>query len=114
MAERLGAGGQTAAYISRNSKLKSKWQSVNSIVEISGRSISSLIRTQGIGDLFSEYLGASANGFDYNLAFIPGSFDAVSNEMFDPEYMNALYQLGYELASKGYPWNKRPPGVEAQ
>jgi hypothetical protein len=86
----------------------------NSIVEISGRSISSLIRTQGIGDLFSEYLGARANDFDYNLAFIPGSFNAVSNEMFDREYMNALYQLGYDMASKGYPWKKRPPGVDAQ
>jgi hypothetical protein len=86
----------------------------HNVLEISGRSISSLIRTQGIGDLYSEYLGARENGFDYNLAFIPGSFNAVSKEMFDREYMNALYQLGYDLASKGYPWKKRPPGVEAQ
>jgi len=115
LAERLGAKGQTTAYIIRNSRLKPKWQSVNnSIIEISGRSISSLIRTQGIGDLFSEYLGARANDFDYNLAFIPGSFNAVSNEMFDREYMNTLYQLGYDMASKGYPWKKRPPGVDAQ
>lgn len=115
LAERLGAKGQTTAYIIRNSRLKPTWQSVDhNIVEISGRSISSLIRTQGIGDLFSEYIGARANDFDYNLAFIPGSFNAVPNEMFDPEYMNALYQLGYDLASKGYPWKKRPPGVEAR
>ncbi len=115
LAERLGAEGQTAAYIIRNSKLNPKWQSVeHNIIQISGRSISSLIRTQGIGDLFSEYLGARANGFDYNLAFIPDSFNAVSKEMFDPEYMNTLYELGYDLASKGYPWKKQPPGVEAQ
>jgi hypothetical protein len=115
IAKRLGAEGRTTAYIIRNSKLKPRWQSVDhNIVDISGRSISSLIRTQGIGDLYSEYLGARVNGFEYNLAFIPGSFNADSKEIFDQEYMRALYQLGYDLAKKGYPWEKRPPGVLPQ
>jgi len=28
--------------------------------------------------------------------------------------VDALYQVGYDMASKGYPWKKRPPGVDAQ
>ena len=74
----------------------------------------SLIRAQRIGDLFSAHIGARANDFAYNLSFTPDSFNAAPNETFDPEYMNALYQLGYDLATKGHPWKKRPPGVEAQ
>ena len=30
------------------------------------------------------------------------------------EDMNALYKLDYNLASKVYPWKKRPTGVAAQ
>ena len=31
-------------------------------------------------------------------------------EGFDPVYMSKLYELGYQMASKGYPWVKAPPG----
>jgi predicted patatin/cPLA2 family phospholipase len=111
LAERLGAKGQTTVYVIRNAKLKPEWQTVErEIFAIAGQSVSSLIRTQGIGDLYREFVGAKAYGFDYNLAFIPDSFDAASKDLFDPEYMSALYQLGYDLASKGYPWEKQPPG----
>ncbi|NCF80176.1 MAG: patatin [Proteobacteria bacterium] len=115
LSKRLGAEGQAAVYIIRNAKLKPKWHAVErNILQIAGRTSSSFIRTQGIGDLYREFVGAKAYGFDYNLAFIPASFDAESKELFDPEYMNALYQLGYDLASKGYPWKKQPPGQKPQ
>ena len=29
--------------------------------------------------------------------------------MFDPEYMRKLFDLGYQMAKAGYPWNKAPP-----
>jgi predicted acylesterase/phospholipase RssA len=91
IAKHLGAKGRTSAYIIRNSKLKPHWESMeHSITQIAGRSIGSLIRTQGIGDLYSEYLGAKENGFDYNLVFIPGSFNVKPKEIFDPEYMSDL------------------------
>ncbi len=113
--DRLGAKGQATAYIIRNAKLKPKWQAVErNILEIAGRSSDSMIRTQGIGDLYREYAGTRSYGFDYNMAFIPDSFDVESKEPFDPKYMNVLYQLGYDLAKSGYPWEKHPPGVEPQ
>ena len=115
IAERLGAKGRTSAYIIRNGKLKAHWESMeHNVIQIAGRSISSLIRTQGIGDLYSEYLGAKENDFDYSLLFIPGTFNLKPKEVFDPEYMSALYQLGYDLAKRGDAWKKRPPGIEEQ
>jgi hypothetical protein len=79
-------------------------------MSIAGRAISSLIHTQGIGDLDRIYLITQRDGVDYNLAYIPASFNAPHREEFDTEFMRALFQTGYDMAAKGYPWQKTPPG----
>ena len=79
---------------------------------IAAASIDSLIRTQGLGDLYRLYLVALDDGLDYNLAYIPESFDLEPKEAFDPEYMQQLFDLGYQMAKNGYPWAKTPPGFE--
>ena len=79
---------------------------------IASRSIGSLIRTQGIGDLNRIFMLAKRDGLDFNLAYIPDDFNAQMNEIFDPEYMQALFDLGYEKAKDGYPWSKSPPELE--
>ena len=79
-------------------------------MSIAGRAISSLIHTQGIGDLYTIYLTAQRDGTDFNLAYVPASFDAPHREEFDTDYMRALYQTGYDMAANGYPWQKTPPG----
>lgn len=80
---------------------------------IAGRAISSLIRTQGIGDMYRLYFGAQRDGLGYHLAYIPSDFDEKPKEMFDPEYMRKLFDLGYRMAKSGYPWHKAPPGFES-
>jgi hypothetical protein len=80
---------------------------------IAGRAISSLIHTQGIGDLYRIYLTTQRDGVDFNLAYIPASFNAPHKEDFDTEFMRQLYAVGYDMAAKGYPWQKSPPGFVA-
>jgi hypothetical protein len=80
-------------------------------MSIAGRAVSSLIHTQGIGDLYKIYLTTQRDGVDFNLAYIPASFTAPRQEEFDTEYMRQLYALGYDMATKGYPWQKTPPGL---
>jgi len=113
LTKRLGAVGQTRAFVIRNARLAPQWKTVDrSIVDISGRTVDSLIRTQGIGDLFREYSGAAAWGFDYNFAYISSDFDpGDAEDGFNVKYMSALYQFGYDLARNGYPWEKAPPGL---
>lgn len=109
----LKVPGAPHAYIIRNAKLQADWQGVEPwLPEIAGRSVSSLIRTQGFGDMYRMYISAKRDGLDYNLAYIPDSFDAPLKEAFDPVYMNELYALGYRMAKAGYPWSKAPPGME--
>ncbi|EMG37350.1 putative esterase of the alpha-beta hydrolase superfamily [Desulfocurvibacter africanus PCS] len=98
-------------YVIRNARLDPEWASVDRrAMSIGERAISSLIHTQGIGDLYTIYLTSKRDGVDYNLAFIPASFDAKHQENFDTEYMRALFRTGFDMAAKGYPWDKTPPG----
>ncbi len=98
-------------YVVRNARLDSDWAEVQrQTFSIAGRAISSLIQTQGVGDLYKIYTTAQRDGIDYNLAYIPKSFNAPHKEDFDSAYMRKLFQTGYDLAVKGYRWDKTPPG----
>ncbi len=50
-------------------------------------------------------------GVQYDLALHPKTFLARHKEEFDTDYMRKLYQTSYDLAVKGYPWEKAPPGL---
>jgi hypothetical protein len=43
------------------------------------------------------------------LAYIPPTFKTPHTKDFDTVYMRALYDLGYDMAEKGYTWSKKPP-----
>ncbi len=110
--DNLNTVGERRAFIIRNSKLDMGWQAVDrSMISIAGRSATSMVHTQGMGDLYREFIGASKFGFDFNLAYIPNEFDVRPEELFDPNYMRQLYDLAYDLALDGYPWTKIPPGL---
>ena len=101
-------------YVIRNTRIDPNWASVDrKTVSIVGRAITSLIQTQGIGDLYRIYLTAQQDKLDFNLAFIGSEFNVEHKEEFDTVYMRALYDYGYQLARKGYPWMKAPPGLKA-
>jgi hypothetical protein len=97
-------------YIIRNEQVYPDYKKVKpQLKHIASRAIDSLIKSQGIGDLYRLYTYAQRDDLDYNLAFIPKSFTAKSASEFDTAYMNALFQVGYQMASRGYPWSKYPP-----
>ncbi len=101
-------------YIIRNARLDPDWAQVERrTLSIVQRSISSLIQTQGLGDLYRIYATAQRDGLDYHLAFIPPSFNAPHREDFDTDYMRQLFDTGYKLAEKGYPWLDAPPNYSA-
>ena len=100
-------------YVIRNSRLDPEWASVDRrTLKIAMRAVSSLIHTQGIGDIYKIYLICKRDKADFNLAYIPQSFDQPRRKEFDTEYMRALFKLGYELARDHYPWHKKPPDFQ--
>jgi predicted acylesterase/phospholipase RssA len=102
------------AYIIRNSRLDPEWAQVErQTLSITGRAVTSLITMQGVGDLYRIYTTTQRDKVDFNLAYIPKTFDAPHPHEFDTEYMRKLYDFAYTQAAKGYVWDKVPPGLAA-
>ena len=111
--EKLEVPGKPKVYVIRNSRLDPMYEQLpNRLIPIAGRSLESLVRTQGIGDLFRLYLETCRDGLDFNLAYIPAEFTKASTKEFDTEYMQELYDLAYKRAAEGYEWEKMPPELE--
>jgi predicted acylesterase/phospholipase RssA len=56
-----------------------------------------------------SYLAAKRSGVDFNVATIPPSFNTPSRGPFDPGYMGALFQAGYDLGKSANPFSNEPP-----
>ena len=104
----LQVEGTPTAYVIRNSSLEGEYRPVRArLPDIAGRSISTLIRTQGIGDAFRIAALADRDAIDLKITWIPP--DAPANpgqEIFDPEYMSELFEYGYQSAINGVVWTE--------
>jgi predicted acylesterase/phospholipase RssA len=104
---------QRTLYVIRNARLDADWASVERrTLSIATRAIASLTRTQGIGDLYRIYATTERDGIDFNLTYIPPTFDTPHLAEFDTNYMKQLYGVGKQLGESAYQWNKYPPGFE--
>lgn len=108
----LDVPGRPTTWVIRNSSLEPYREVVEpKLGMIATRSISSLIRTQGLGDLVLIYVLMQRDGINYRLAYIPDDFDMKPEEPFDTAYMKELYKLANKKAIEGYPWEEKPPGL---
>ena len=97
-------------YVLRNGKVTPEYSKVKpKLAAIVGKSISSLIKYQGIGDLYRMYANAQRDGITFRAVWIPESFTMKEPKPFDPGYMRALFDLGYEMGRNGVKWSDQPP-----
>jgi len=59
--------------------------------------------------MFRLYGIAKEDNVDFNYISLPYDYEAKGNEMFDPEEMKRLYDLGYDIATSDQPWQKEIP-----
>lgn len=113
-AEKLGvssAKSKNVLYIIRNGKLDLEPKPIKrKLKEIAGRTVSAMIKAEALGDLYRIYAFTRRDNIDYNYVGIPGDYEWLSDEEFDPEEMKNLYDLGYKVAVSEDPWMKTPPG----
>lgn len=113
--EKLKVKGKPKLYVIRNAQLKPDWGKVDrKAIPIGVRSLNSLMRTQGLGDLYRIYVGSRRDNIDFNLAYIPDSFVDKSKETVDRDTMVELYSIGQKLGRDGYDWYKLPPGAKVE
>ncbi|SEO11362.1 Predicted acylesterase/phospholipase RssA, contains patatin domain [Rhodospirillales bacterium URHD0017] len=100
------------AYIIRNGRLDPEWTSVDRrTMGIASRAISTMITSAGYNDVVRIYATTVRDKVGYNLAFIGPDFDKTLSTPFEPSYMRALFDYGYQRALRGYDWAKKPPLV---
>jgi hypothetical protein len=104
---------QRRLYIIRNARLDPEWAQVDRrTLSIAFRSIDMLLQYAGLGDLFRIYEVSQRDGTDFNLAYIPSTFNTPHKKDFEPSYMRSLYDFGYAEAAAGYRWAKQPPMLQ--
>jgi predicted acylesterase/phospholipase RssA len=108
----IGWKAKRTLYAIRNNKLDPEYADVKpKVMSIAGRSIDTLIKYDGIADLYKIYAVAQRDNVKFNYISIPADFDLKAKEAFDKAYMNSLFQAGYEAALKPDPWKHLPPGM---
>jgi predicted acylesterase/phospholipase RssA len=111
LSKEAGIERERKLFVIRNARLDPDWADTKrQFVTIAQRAVSSLIQTQGVGDLYRIYATAQQDKIDFNLAYIPPTFNVQLTEPFDQRYMRELFRAGYELGRSGYAWAKAPPG----
>ncbi len=109
--EAMGVDFDRQLYIIINNKLIKTYEPVRPrLMSIAGTSASSLIGGAGTGDIYRIFAIAQRDEVDLNVIWIPEDFDAEPSEAFDPVYMKALFDLGYEHGLAGDRWHPLPPG----
>jgi hypothetical protein len=108
--EALGAEFDRTLYVLMNNKIDKPYNPVRPrVVPIAGRAASSLLGGSGTGDIYKIFAVAQRDDIDLNVLSIPTDFDQVASEAFDPVYMKALYDLGYQFGLAGDRWSPYPP-----
>ncbi len=99
-------------YVIKNSRV-APTQSVTTqrAIAIAGRSISTVLLSQGDGTLYRIYRRAQDAGAEFHFAAIPTPFRLVPREAFDTSYQSALFELAQDMARGGYPWSRVPPSL---
>jgi predicted acylesterase/phospholipase RssA len=104
--ERLDVVGRPKAYLIRNARITPDFAETEPRMgAILGRTIDSLIRTQGTGDIYRIYAIAQRDDITVELSWITEEAgEDTSQQAFDPVYMSALFEFGYQRAVNGEAW----------
>lgn len=101
------------AYIIRNGRLYRPEERVErQTLKIAQQAIQTMTASSGLNDLYRMYLTTKRDGVAFNLAYVEDGFRLPYKGPFDKDYMNALYDHGYQVGSAGYKWLHAPPGYE--
>ena len=100
-------------YVIRNGKLDPAYEQIGArISPIALRSIRTLIKSQGTGDIFHLLLLSVRDQMNFRLSYIPSEFSYEKKEEFDTEYMGSLFDAGHAMGLDASHWKDGPPGFQ--
>jgi predicted patatin/cPLA2 family phospholipase len=97
-------------YVLINTKLEPSFEvTENSPVQVPGRAVFTLTKTERRNSVLAAYEFARRNSFKFNLAYLPKDIPDKGSVEFDTGYMRSLFAYGYELGRSGAAWQSTPP-----
>ncbi|QYJ89751.1 patatin-like phospholipase family protein [Shewanella halotolerans] len=108
----LGLSSAPQVHVIRNGMLKVPYSATEDKgVQLLRRSIASMTIQQAKGDLYRMLYFSEMTGLDLRFAYVDDEFDApkATKDMFDLEYMKALYQYGYDKVNSDELWSTEVP-----
>ena len=106
-------GTVTDFYLVRNGRLSPDYEATQrKLGSIAGRSISTMMKIQGVNDVMRLWALCRVKGGNFHYVSIPEDFQTELKEPFDPEYMKALFKVGYDQGRNGVPWQRAPAGLD--
>ncbi len=110
LADRTQGRGICNFYVIKNGKLDVEAEQVKrNLFYISVRSLSTLMKAQSWKDMMRLYAVARRDRASFHYISIPSNYEPKGKEMFDPEEMKRLYDLGYGIAKSDNPWEEGIP-----
>lgn len=76
---------------------------------IAARAFNTLVKSSFYDTILNSYIFAKDEGYTFNLAYIPNSFEVKSVGLVDQKYMLALFDLGHAEGVRGDAWQHTPP-----
>jgi predicted patatin/cPLA2 family phospholipase len=97
-------------YVLINTKLEPNLEvTENTPVQVPGRAIFTLTKTERRNSVLAAYDFARRNGFKFGLTYLPKDIPDKGSVEFETGYMRSLFAYGYELARSGAAWQSSPP-----
>ncbi|MFW5833132.1 MAG: patatin-like phospholipase family protein [Pseudomonadota bacterium] len=95
-------------YVIRNGQLLPEWEAVEPrLPDIAQQTVSTMIAINGAAGLLLSREVAEETGFDFKATWIDTDFDVPYSGPFDPVYMKALMDYGYDRFARGDGWADR-------
>ncbi len=100
------------AYVIRNGRVDVEAsRTPRGVLSITRRSAATLLHYSGLGDISRIHLTTERDGVAFRVAYIGREFDHPRREPFDPAYMRALFDYGFERGRLGDGWRSEPSTV---
>ena len=106
----LGVPVDRTVFVVINNKVEKPYSPVRPrAMSIAGTAVTSLLGGAGTSDVYKIYTLAQRDDMKLRMTSVPRDFDVEAEEVFDPAYMKALYELGYAQGLASDKWTDRPP-----
>ena len=111
-ARNRGIKRERTAYVVRNGRVAAEAGiTTRGFLSITRRAASTLLHYSGLADINGNFLATRRDGVAFRVAYIGADFHADRAEPFDPAYMQALFDYGYDQGLHGTAWRTQPSPV---